>query len=66
MNIINLSKIKIINISKNENFYDKFRFRVVKFSNFEIPTDNYVTPLAQIPVPLINFKIRNEISFQII
>ncbi len=33
--------IEIIDISKNENFYLKSRFKIVKFSNFETYLTNF-------------------------
>jgi hypothetical protein len=62
-NIINLRRYLIINISINEIFYLKSRFKVVKFSNFEIPSPNLPAPLSRILFILINLKIQNEFRF---
>ncbi len=35
----------------------KFRFKLVKFSNFEIPSPNLADPSSCIAFILINFKI---------
>ncbi len=43
-NIINYRGNWIINISINENFYDKFKSKVFKFSNFEKHSPNYADP----------------------
>ncbi len=40
----------------NENFYWKFRIKVVKFSNFETPSPNFSAPSVPISFPLINLK----------
>ncbi len=42
----------------NENFYTKFRSKLVKFCNFETPSPNFTAPSASIPFPLINLKIQ--------
>ncbi len=33
------------------NFYSKFKFKVVKFSNFETPSPNF--PALSSPIPLL-------------
>ncbi len=50
----------MINIYINENFYEKFRLKVVKFSNFETPSPNFPAPLAPIPFNLMNLKINYD------
>ena len=62
-NNINLRRNEIINISINENFYFKLRLRVVKFSNFEIPSPNFPAPSEPILFDLINLKIQNDFRF---
>ncbi len=41
----------------------KLRFKVVKFSNFEIPSPNFPAPLSPILLLLINFKIQCDFRF---
>jgi hypothetical protein len=49
--INDLSRNLFINNSIDENlFYLKFRFKLVKFSNFETPSPNNATP--SVPIPL--------------
>ncbi len=43
-NNINLRKNKVINNSKNKNYYSKLRFKVVKFSNLVTPSPNFPAP----------------------
>ncbi len=38
---------------QNKNFYEKSRVKVVKFSNFKIPSDNLIAPSS--PISLIKF-----------
>ncbi len=42
----------------NENFYQIFRVKLVKLSNFETPSPNFAAPSAPIPLSLINMKIQ--------
>ncbi len=42
------------------NFYSKFKFKVVKFSNFETPSPNFPAPSAPILLELNNLKIQND------
>ncbi len=50
-------------MSINENFYVKFRFKVVKFNNFEIPLPNFPAPPSPILLSLINLKINYDFRF---
>ncbi len=55
-NIINLKKIIIL---IDENFYDKFTFKVVKFYNFENPSPNFSVPSEPILLFLLKFYSLN-------
>jgi hypothetical protein len=47
----------------NENLYLKLRFKVVKFSNYETPSPNFLAPLSPISFLLINLKIQYDFRF---
>ncbi len=44
-----------MNIFKYENIYEKFRFKVFKFNNFETLSTKFDAPSSPILIPLINF-----------
>jgi hypothetical protein len=43
-----------------KNFYQKFKFKVVKFSNFETPSPNFPAPSTPILLLLNNLKIQHN------
>ncbi len=47
----------------NKYSYVKFRFKMIKFSNFEIPKPNSAAPSAPILFSLIHFNIQHQFSF---
>jgi hypothetical protein len=57
-----MQKLNFKNLIK-ENFYQIFRFRLDKFSNFETPSPNYAAPTSPILFPLINFNFQYGFSF---
>jgi hypothetical protein len=52
----------IIN-SINQNFYLKFRLKVVKLSNFETNSPNFYAPSLPIRLSLINLSFRMILYF---
>jgi hypothetical protein len=40
------------------NFYKKFKFKLVKLSNFEMPSPNFAAPSSPIAFPLTNLTIQ--------
>jgi hypothetical protein len=49
----NLSRNLLINFYIDENFYSKFRFKLVKFINFETLSPNFAAPSSRIWLYLI-------------
>jgi hypothetical protein len=49
-----------MNIPKNENFYQKFRFKEFKFINLETPSINLAAPSAIIPFDLIHTRLNMD------
>ena len=46
-----------------ENFYQKFKSKAVKFSNFETPSPKFAAPSPPIRFMLKYIKIENRVSF---
>jgi hypothetical protein len=55
--------LKLLLIHINKNFYRKYRFKIVKFSNLEIQSPNFDTPKSPILLSLIN--LNNQSGFLI-